>query len=213
MVEGSQAQSCSLTTSDGVTLQAELVVPADPVATAVVCHPHPLYGGTMDNNVVESIFTTWRRSGVGVLRFNFRGSGLSTGQHDNGSAERLDVVAAIDELTARWPTKPLVVAGYSFGADVALAVAHEQVSAWFAIAPPLRVVPAAEMVAATDDRPKVIVSGSDDDFRPPDQVAAVTAGWNNTKLATAPGANHFFSTGLETVEQAASELLATLVDD
>jgi alpha/beta superfamily hydrolase len=210
MSDSPEIQSCTLTTQDGVSLEAEVAAPAAPVAAALVCHPHPLYGGNMHNNVVGALFNRWRQANVATLRFNFRGSGQSEGTHGDGATERHDVRAAIDELSARHPGIPLIVAGYSFGADVSLAVTDDRPAAWLAVAPPLRVVPVEEMAVGPDPRPTVIVTGSVDDFRPPDQVTELTTSWQNTRLVVAEGTNHFFTTGLDVVTAAADELLQQL---
>ena len=202
----------TLRTSDGLALRAELWTQDDPVATAAICHPHPLYGGDMYNNVVSALFEHLGGAGVACVRFNFRGSGGSEGQHDSGGGERLDVTAAIDELNHRWPDRPLLMAGYSFGADVSLAVDDDRISGWLAVAPPLRVVPIDEMVAGTDPRPKRIVTGSADDFRPPDQARAATDHWTNCEITVADGANHFFAVGLDAVRAAATDLVRQLTD-
>jgi hypothetical protein len=98
-------------------------VPArDPVMAALVCHPHPLYGGTLHNKVVFHAARTLHRLGVPVLRFNFRGVGLSEGAHDNGRGEASDARAALDWLAQEFPGRPLLLAGFSFGAWVGLRV-------------------------------------------------------------------------------------------
>ncbi len=132
MTRPTPAEPISLSTADGLTLEAQLAsspVGTDggpdsgsPPAVAVVCHPHPLYGGSMHNNVVDRLFRDLPAAGVPALRFNFRGVGASEGSHGGGESERGDVVAAIDALASRHPGVPVLVAGYSFGADVALAV-------------------------------------------------------------------------------------------
>ncbi|HVR30320.1 MAG TPA: alpha/beta hydrolase [Thermoanaerobaculia bacterium] len=94
--------------------------PAAPRFRAVVAHPHPLYGGTMDNAVVELAASAVVDAGGEALRFNFRGVGQSDGQHDGGAGERLDLAAAAAALGARRPELPLVLAGYSFGAVATL---------------------------------------------------------------------------------------------
>ncbi len=203
-------ETLELQTSDGVALRAELRAPADPVATAVLCHPHPLYGGDMHNNVVGALFDHLAAAGVCVLRFNFRGSGGSGGSHDDGRAERLDIAAAVAEVSGRHPDVPLLLGGYSFGADVSLAVADDRIAGWFAVAPPLRVVDPVDMTAGADPRPKRLATGSEDDFRPPEQAATVTEGWQNCTITPVPGANHFFMVGMDTVRQAASDLLGEL---
>ena len=118
--------SLMLATSDGCSLDGDLSVPDGPVrAAAVICHPHPLYGGDRHNNVVDALFRALPPVGVAALRFDFRGVGRSTGKHGLGVDEGLDLVAALDELSSRWPALPLIAAGYSFGSMVALgAVAH-----------------------------------------------------------------------------------------
>jgi alpha/beta superfamily hydrolase len=204
-------ESLDLTTSDGHTLVAELRLPADPVATAVVCHPHPLYGGDMYNHVVGAVVTELSSRGAACVRFNFRGSGGSGGSHDDGSAERLDVVSAIDAVTGRHPGLPLLLAGYSFGADVSLAVTDDRIGAWLAVAPPLRVVPIAEMGAGADPRPKLIVTGSNDEFRPPEQADEATGEWVETTVVPVEGESHFFATGVGQVRQAAARLLGDLL--
>lgn len=95
---------------------------AEPSRVAVVCHPHPLFGGTMHNKVVFQLAKTLHLSGAPVLRFNFRGAGVSDGRHDKGRGETGDVEAAIDFLAAEFPGKPILLAGFSFGAYVGLRV-------------------------------------------------------------------------------------------
>src|ERR1700688_3277636 len=96
---------------------------AHPPLAAAVCHPHPLFGGTMHNKVVYQTAKTLHRFGLPVLRFNFRGAGLSEGRHDGGRGEQDDVSAALDFLSAEYPGVPLLVAGFSFGPWVGLRVA------------------------------------------------------------------------------------------
>jgi alpha/beta superfamily hydrolase len=103
-------------------LEAILKEPPAPVAVAVICHPHPLGGGTMNNNVVYRAAKALGEAGVAVLRFNFRGVGASTGRHDQGVGEEDDAQAALDVLAARHPALPLWMAGFSFGARVGLTV-------------------------------------------------------------------------------------------
>lgn len=87
-----------------------------PRAAAVVCHPHPLAGGTMDNNIVFRTARGLQAAGLAVLRFNFRGAGASEGGHDGNGAEELDASAALDWMEQRFPGLPLWGAGFSFGA-------------------------------------------------------------------------------------------------
>lgn len=107
-----------LTTSDGVTLEARLDSPDQPERFTVFCHPHPLQGGSMNAPLMISVATRLVERGHSVLRFNFRGTGSSTGSHDYGDAELEDLSAAID--LARGRDLPLGLAGWSFGAWTAL---------------------------------------------------------------------------------------------
>ena len=93
---------------------------ADPRYAALVCHPHPLYGGTMHNKVVYRMARGLRKTGAVVLRFNFRGVNLSEGEHAHGVGEIDDARAALDFLKARYPELPWMLAGFSFGSRVAL---------------------------------------------------------------------------------------------
>ena len=91
-----------------------------PALGAVLCHPHPLYGGEMHNNVVSALAHAFQKENIATLRFNFRGVGRSEGSHDEGEAEREDVKAAVTALLDRQPVSTVVVAGYSFGSMVGL---------------------------------------------------------------------------------------------
>lgn len=212
------AEPISLSTVDGVTLEAQFAPPADasptggsttgqPPAVAVVCHPHPLYGGSMHNNVVDRLFRDLPAAGVATVRFNFRGVGASGGEHGNGRDEAADIVAAIDELAGRYPNVPVVVVGYSFGADVALSVGDDRLAGWLAVSPPLRIIDPATMAAATDPRPTVIVSGTADDFQPAGQAEQVVADWPSTEVVAVDGVDHFWMSGLDQLGPAATNLL------
>ena len=111
----------------------------DPAAVAVVCHPHPLGGGTLHNKVVFRAARGLEAANVATLRFNFRGVGASSGQHENGEGEQQDVQAAIDWCLRQHPGKKLLVGGFSFGAWVASRVACELpiVDAMFLIGTPV----------------------------------------------------------------------------
>lgn len=107
-------------------------------ACAVICHPHPLGGGTMTNKVVHTLARAFNELGVPTLRFNFRGVGTSDGEFDDGKGETLDALAAVAWANARWPDCPLWLAGFSFGAYVALRVAMQREPALLiTVAPPV----------------------------------------------------------------------------
>ena len=106
-------------------LEALLDIPADADGSrvAVVCHPHPVYGGTMTNKVVHVLAKAFNERGVPSLRFNFRGVGASAGSYDEGAGETQDALAAIDWALQRWPGAALWAAGFSFGGAVAVRAA------------------------------------------------------------------------------------------
>jgi uncharacterized protein len=158
----------------------------------VLCHPHPQFGGTMRSIVISALFGALPDAGVTCLRFNFRGVEASTGTHDDGRGERYDVEAALQALVDEVGTDlPLVLTGWSFGADVALSVLSPDLDAWFAIAPPLRFTTALDAVAA-DARPKLLALAEHDEFRAPAEVIDDVAGWSGTTVEIVPGASHFF---------------------
>jgi hypothetical protein len=185
----------TITTSDGIALEAELASPpagSSPYAGMVLCHPHPLHGGTMRSIVISALFGALPDAGVVCLRFNFRGVEASTGTHDEGDAERLDALAAIDTLAARLPDGiPLVLAGWSFGADVTLSVRDPRLAAWFAVAAPLRYSRDLDVIA-TDPRPKLLALAQHDEIRPAAEVQSEVAHWTNTTVEIVTGASHFF---------------------
>jgi alpha/beta superfamily hydrolase len=180
----------ALRTADGLTLEGELCVPDGVRAAAVLAHPHPLHGGNMRSIVIGALFEGLPAAGVAALRFNFSGVGQSQGTHDDGRGERLDVVAALDTLFEIVEGLPLVLAGWSFGADTALAVDDDRHRGWFAVAPPLRHNDEA-VAAAADPRPKLLAVPQHDQFRAPDSARELTADWANTRLEVVPGADHF----------------------
>lgn len=180
-----------IVTADGVTLEAEWAIADSPRAGAVLCHPHPEYGGTMRSIVVSTLFEALPDAGVTCLRFNFRGVGASTGSFGGGGGEQLDVEAAIGALSPQLPAAaPLLAMGWSFGADVALSVAVPQLAGWLAIAPPLSSGEAAR--AGHDERPKHLVLAEHDEIRAPDEVVELTKGWRSTTIEVVGGASHFF---------------------
>lgn len=145
----------------------------------------------MRSVVIGALFDALPGQGAAAIRFNFRGVGESGGEYTAGDLERDDAVAALDELRRRVPDVPLVLAGWSFGADVALSVHDERIDAWFAVAPPLRW---AERVAdaGSDPRPKLLALAQHDQFRAPDDVQAEVSRWQNTRVEVVAGADHYF---------------------
>jgi alpha/beta superfamily hydrolase len=186
--------AAKLETGDGLVLEAEWSVPDSARATVVLCHPHPQYGGTMRSLVISALFDALPTQGVACLRFNFRGVEGSDGSYGEGRDEPRDVLAAIDAAAAAAAAEtPLVLVGWSFGADMALTVDDPRLAGWVGIAPPLRFRAAAdyEKVGA-DARPKLLILAAHDEFRAPAEVTADVAAWRNSRVEIVPGASHFF---------------------
>jgi alpha/beta superfamily hydrolase len=159
---------------------------------AVVCHPHPLYGGTMDNKVVVTLARAIRETGIPTLRFNFRGVGSSAGTYDDGNGETADAGAVASYGALRWPGRQLLLAGFSFGAFVALRVALERgASRLITVAPPVDRFDFSALAAPRC--PWLVVQGDSDDVVDPKRVLAwVKSCKPQPKLVAMPGAGHFF---------------------
>jgi alpha/beta superfamily hydrolase len=183
-----------LQTADGISLEAEWAAAAQPQATAVLCHPHPQYGGTMRSIVISALFTGLPDRGISCLRFNFRGVESSEGESTAGQAEPLDVRAALDAANERVDSRgPIVLIGWSFGADMALTVDDARVAGWAAIAPPLRFRTATEYEAVgIDPRPKLLILAAHDEFRGPSEIEDETRHWSAARIEVVSGASHFF---------------------
>src|SRR6266852_3235710 len=163
---------------------------------AVVCHPHPVYGGTLHNKVVFHAAKALNGFGFPVLRFNFRGAGLSQGEHEHGEGERDDVRAALDWMDHEF-RRPLIFAGFSFGAAVGSRVAcpDTRVKALIGLGRPVSPIDERSYDFAflkTCAKPKLFVSGDRDQFGIPAQLKAVIASVPEPKkLVLIAGADHF----------------------
>jgi len=192
VVGSPQAITVSSTDDTGpIGLEAEYHVPDDAIASVVLSHPHPQYGGDMYNPLIHQLFQALPEVGLAALRYNFRGVGASAGSHDGGVGERLDAAAAFEAGANLGVDGPLVSCGWSFGADVSLATDSDQLAAWVAIAAPLAIVDPSEMVAARDQRPTLLLVPEHDQFRSPESAAEATADWPSTGLVTIEGGDHF----------------------
>ena len=201
--------SIRLSTADGLALEAEATIPDGARTGVLLAHPHPLHGGSMRSLVTSELFRTLPGRGLAVVRFNFRGVGGSDGEHGAGVDERLDIEAGLDALTAMAPGLPLVIGGWSFGADVALTVVDPRLAGWFLVAPPIRIVRVDSMAAAHDPRPKRLAVPEHDEYRPPDSARAATADWVNTSIEVIAGADHFCAGRTDKV----ADLLVDFVDE
>lgn len=200
-------------TEDGFALEAEIGLDGAPRAALVLCHPHPLHGGSMRSVVVGALFAGLRARGVACLRFNFRGVEGSEGTYGAGELERLDVEAALRHLGQGLPAgTPLALAGWSFGADVAMSVRDGTHGGWFLVAPPLKFAgdPAA---TGADPRPKRLALAEHDQFRAPEEVEAEVTGWSNTQVETIGGADHFFIGRTDRLVDLAAEFVDGLVPE
>src|SRR2546426_886126 len=192
-------RAVTLVASDGAALEARLALPPTPSGGIVICHPHPLYGGDMDNPVVVRVVEVCAEFGFATLRFNFRGVGRSTGIHGGGRDEQRDIEAAVTHLReATGAGVPLALAGYSFGATVAAQVVARQeadavVTGLALIAPPVAVMGNAPFLAlAAIDVPLLIVAGSRDEYCPRDALEALRGRLPHAAVTVIDGANHFF---------------------
>ena len=179
-----------------------------PRLTAVVCHPHPLYGGTLHNKVVFHAAKGALQAGLPTLRFNFRGVGNSQGRHDSGKGEHGDVRAAIDYLQTRFPAVPVCVIGFSFGSWVGLSVGatDARVGALVGLGIPV----AAENMGFLREvhKPKLIVQGTEDIYGPKPQVEALFAEMPEPKrLQWIQGVDHFFKGKLPQAQDAVRRFL------
>ncbi len=164
-----------------------------PLAT-VICHPHPLFGGTMHNKVVYQAAKSLASFGLPVLRFNFRGVGLSTGEHDRGIGERDDVRAAVDFLGTQFPGVPVLLGGFSFGAWVGLRVGceHPRVSHMIGMGLPVNNTDFSFLRQC--GKPKLFVHGSDDEFGAIENVKTFVASLpGENYLVVVEGVDHFFA--------------------
>ena len=181
-------------------------------AFAVVCHPHPLYGGTLDNKVVYTLARAIGQLGVPAIRFNFRGVGASAGSYDEGRGESDDALAAIAFGRQRWPGAPLWLAGFSFGGAVAARIAAPARAGRVVLAAPgITRLERADFASAREAVPAcpwLIVQGDADDVVP----APAVIEWVRTRsppppvpapqLAVLPGAGHFFHGRLNELREA-----------
>ena len=178
---------------------------AAPRAAALVCHPHPLYGGTMHNKVVYRIAKGMRRTGHVVLRFNFRGVNLSEGKHDEGHGEVDDARSALAFLRERYPDLPYSIAGFSFGSRVALRLGCSMVDP-----KPVRLLAVGFATRLghleTCGLPKVVIQSTHDEFGPKAAVEAAFEQFPEPKrLRFIEAGDHFFAGSLDELEQAVIE--------
>lgn len=189
-----------------------------PTAThaAVVCHPHPVYGGTLHNKVVFHAMKALNGFGFPVLRFNFRGTGLSEGEHAGGIGEVDDARSALDWLEHEY-SLPIIFAGFSFGAAVGLRAAYADDRVRALIALGLPAVPVEDRgydfdFLRTSTKPKLFVSGSRDQFAPAGKLEALVNTFSEPKkLVRIEAGDHFFEGRLKEMRSAIEGWLISII--
>ena len=174
----------------------------------VITHPHPLYGGTMNNPVVETIQKAFQQNGYATLRFNFRGVGGSQGSYDDGMGEKDDVRSAI-AYAGSMQIKSVDLAGYSFGAWVNAGVAAENGAS---IASMLMVSPPVGFIEFENENTlgclKLVITGSRDDIAPPDRIRDLLPAWNpDAQFEIIDGCDHFYMGHLDKLQSILSQYL------
>lgn len=200
-------------------LEGLLEAPAGtPRFAALVCHPHPLYGGTMHNHATYRLARAVRAAGGVSLRFNFRGVGASAGRYDAGRGEPLDAAAALALLAARYPALPRLAGGFSFGAHAAIAAGLADPGVGGLLLAGLVVTPRADLPRDLDPlraspRPAAVVQAERDEFGAPAAVEAALAGSAGERRVWAvPGATHLFTEQLDSLQSEAELAVAWLLE-
>jgi uncharacterized protein len=182
-------------------LEAILWLPsgaASPRLAALVCHPHPLFGGTMHNKVVYQAAKTFARLGLPVLRFNFRGAGLSAGKHDKGIGEQDDVRAALDFLAQQFPGILILLAGFSFGCWVGLRVGCSDPRVKELVGMGAPVNDSDFSYLQTCAKPKLFLQGGSDQYGAPAELERLTTSLlGENQVVVVDGADHFFTGHLD----------------
>jgi alpha/beta superfamily hydrolase len=204
---------------DGPAGRLEALLNAEsPNAThaAIVCHPHPLYGGTLHNKVVFHAMKALNSFGFPVLRFNFRGTGLSEGEHANGTGEVEDVRTALDWLDSEFKL-PIIFAGFSFGAAVGLRATYADPRVPTLIALGLPAIPIENRAYEFEflrecTKPKLFVSGSRDQFGPIGKLEALVNTFADPKkLVRIEAGDHFFEGRLKEMRVAIEDWIRDIV--
>jgi len=182
---------------------------AEPAEACLVCHPHPLYGGTMHNKVVYRMARALRQSGAVVLRFNFRGVGRSQGTHDDGAGELDDGRLLMDWLRARYPALPYSTAGFSFGSRIALRLGCSLPGVRRIIAVGFPIKNGNFDYLRTCAVPKVFVQSTHDEHGPRAELEAIYRDFADPKqIHWVEAADHFFRDGLDALEATIRQLQA-----
>jgi len=195
-----------------VQLEAQLREPKQGLrGAAVVCHPHPVYGGTMDNRIVYRSAKAAAQSGFAALRFNFRGVGRSTGQFDQGMGEREDAAAASRWLQDRYPALDQALVGYSFGAWVGLDVGKStpRIKGLVGLGLPLNLYDFEYLIS--NAKPSLYIVGTNDEFCSQENLDRFAGRLPATSfLHRIEGSDHFFTGDVELVENMVADFFGRL---
>jgi alpha/beta superfamily hydrolase len=190
-------------------LEALLEEPEDrePVQSALVCHPHPRFGGTMHNKVVYRIARGLRCAGSVVLRFNYRGVNLSQGTYGHGVGEVEDARAALSLLLARYPRLPFTLAGFSFGSRIALKLGCQRIGARCVIAVGFPTTMRDTSFLDGCTVPRIFIQSTNDEFGPLAEWEPLIESLPGEKrMIVIPSASHFFDGALPELEEAVASL-------
>jgi len=172
----------------------------------VICHPHPLYGGSMDNKVVHTLDRSLNKSGRSTVRFNFRGVGNSAGTYDEGQGEVDDLIAVCEWARAQRPDYKLWLAGFSFGSYIAIkAQTQLQPQQLITVAPPVNIFDLSQ--ASQPSCPWLLIQGLEDEIVDAGQVLEWAAQFDSLTLATVPETGHFFHGKLNYLDAILTEKL------
>lgn len=195
------------------TLETLVETPDTPIGVAVICHPHPLYQGSMSNKVAHTLARVFNDVGFAAVRFNFRGVGKSEGEYADAIGETDDALAVMQWARQRWPDKPLWLAGFSFGAYVALAASNRDLpTGLVSVAVPVQRFDVGSL--SPPECPWIVVQGDQDELVDVDEVVR----WID-RLAPGPellvmdGVDHFFHGRLRELRQKLFELLQPHLSD
>lgn len=188
---------------DGVRLEGKLHR-TEKAPAAIITHPHPLYGGTMNNYVLDVIESVFLEKGFTTLRFNFRGVGKSSGSYSDGKGEIEDVIGAVS-FAAETGADRVVLAGYSFGAWVnAHAQSYVQPTEMVMVSPPVAMMDFSEIAALPSLR--LVITGENDEIAPPETIQTHLALWNpEATLRVIANGDHFYGNSLPALKAALKE--------
>ena len=181
------------------------------VRGVAITHPHPLYGGSMHNNVVESLVRVYRHAGYSTLRFNFRGVGSSHGKYSDGTGEQEDVRSALRYLSERGK-KVIDLAGYSFGAWVNALTRPpvDAVQSMIMVSPPVAFLDFSS--AQPIPQLRLVIAGSRDEIAPPELIKTILPNWNSSaRLEIIEGADHFYGRHTAKLESMLADYFASEV--